>query len=264
MHKLLRTYIVALHAAAMAMVMFPAFAWAGSMMLLGAGAPSAAAVTFALAFTDTKDDTGGGTTVNYGSASIGAADPNRVVPVVIMGRLGTPTTVTGVKIGGDAVCSGGTSASQASGAAGTVAGILLSDIWYASVPTGTTANICITYGSLTLESEIAVYRIITSTPTPTAASGTSSSSATSLNRSIAIPAGGGLIGGLGIGGCGVATTWTSTGTAPTRDLNTVSGCSGRALSAASDTANAGSSPTTTAMWGSSATSLAMSVAAWKP
>src|SRR5437868_2182112 len=90
------------------------------------GAPAPAGPSFSLTFADHKEDTSNGTVVTYAAMSFGAADTNRVVAVGIGARAGS-ATVTGVTIGG-------ITASQAIGAAQSTA-LLVSDIWYAAVPT---------------------------------------------------------------------------------------------------------------------------------
>lgn len=220
-----------------------------------------ASVVFSLTFTDTKADTVGGTAITYnsgGDPSIGVADTNRIVAVAIMARIGATATVTSVTIGG-------ISATQVSGAAASPAN-LATDIWYAAVPTGTTATVVVNYGSTSVVSGVAVYRIITSTPTPQDGQHNSSattSSASPLSKSVTIPSGGGMIGSFGYipGGSGSNNAWS--GGTITRDVDVNIGVTGRYFSAAHDTTDSGL--TTITVTPSIATSVAgaISLAAWK-
>lgn len=181
----LKAYICALHAALFAILLAVTPAGSGQMSLLGAGKASAGGASFSLAWTGVVIDTAGGTSVNYASVPIGVADANRVVAVAIAGDTAGAATspVSTVTIGG-------ISATQVSGAA-TFSAIAYSDIWYASVPTGTTATVAVTYGTPIANSAVQAYRIITTTPTPsTGASGTAVAQAIS-NTAYTVPAGGG-------------------------------------------------------------------------
>src|SRR5690242_4037919 len=102
--------------------------------------PQVSGGTLSITNTDNRADNSGLATITYnagGDPSIGAADSNRVVVVAIGARDNT-TTVSSVTIAG-------VSATQVSGAAGASGGSILTDIWYASVPTGTTATVTIVY-----------------------------------------------------------------------------------------------------------------------
>lgn len=144
------------------------------------------APAFSLAGTGAVTDTVGGTTITYASVPIGVANVNRVVAVGIAGdTTGASQVISGVTIGG-------VTAVQAANAVATN-GISFSDIWYAPVPTGTTASVVVTYTIATSASVVEAYRIITTTPIPLAGAGVSNSVlAQSLaNTPYVVPAGGG-------------------------------------------------------------------------
>lgn len=252
---------------AFALAFFPALASAQSPQIIqtvimgaGKGVPGGA-VTFALTFAASKSDTVGGTTITYnggGDPSIGTADPNRVVAIAIMCRVGATATVTSATIGG-------VSATQASGAGIGIAGASLTDIWYASVPSGTTAAVAVTYGSASVVSEIAVYRIITSTPTPQDSQHNSTATlaaAGNLSKSVTIPGAGGAIGAFGYvpGSSSLPDTWS--GGTITRDVD-VSLTGGRNFSASNDVTDSGLITFAVSPASGASAAATLSLAAWK-
>jgi plastocyanin len=221
-------------------------------IIVGRGAldPSGAAAA-TMTYESSATEASGGTTITYTAMAIGAADANRVVAVVFSCRAGAPSMVTsGVTIQGIA-------ATQVSGAAGTNGTIQGgTDIWYASVPTGTTANVVVTWSSGTTATAAKAMRIITTTPAPTSASGTASTgTVASLNTSITVPS----------NGVGLAYTYAQSGptvtwTNATSDDATV--MSGGRTSDVSHTTGSGSISITA---GYSVNSFAsLSAAAWGP
>lgn len=166
-------------------------------------------VTFDLSFVTFATDTTDATTYTFSSQSFGVADTNRVIAVSIGTRVnnGGTNQVSSVTIGG-------ISATLAirSAAAGT--GFGLSEIWYASVPTGTTGTVVVNTATTAARCIIGIYRIITTTPAPTnTASNSVSNSASpfSLNATLTVPTGGAGI-GIGFdrfGGVGADWTWTN-------------------------------------------------------
>jgi len=159
-----------------------------------------AGVTFSLSYTGKVSDTVGGTSPSYGSGAIGTADSNRVVAAAIWSRAGT--SISSVTIGG-------VSATQVSGAAAANSTTTLSDIWYASVPTGTTATIAVTYAASTQRSVVYLYRVVTSTPTPNAAGHDQTTTLTSVATTINVPSGGGAINVGGNRNFATIPTWTN-------------------------------------------------------
>lgn len=165
----------------------------------------ATTIIFSLTATDIKSDTTGGTTVTYnggGNPSVGTADSNRTVVVMIFARVNT-TTISSVSI-----C--GVAAVQVSGAQAVNTNTTMTDIWQAPVSGGTTCTISVTYGASAARSAIAVYRLITGTPTATAATNNKSTSASTLSTTITIPAAGKGITSLGVRGntASTAISWT--------------------------------------------------------
>lgn len=167
--------------------------------------PKVAGVTFSLDFAGHAEDNTGGTSITFTAVPIGVADANRVVGVGVWWRENSDTdTITSMTVGG-------ISASQASGARSTRAdgGLCLSDIWYAAVPTGTTANVVVNFSAAALRGGVSTYRIITSTPTPSATSfGISLTSGVSTG-SITVPSGGAGFAMYGNRNQSSATTWTN-------------------------------------------------------
>lgn len=119
----------------------------------------------------------------FSSFNIGAASSNRVIAVAVFTNANPAQTITGVTIGG-------ISATQATSAAETNA-LTSSDLWYASVPTGTTANIVITStGSPNFLMGIAVAAIVTTTPTAGTGANAGGLTGGPINTNVTIPAGG--------------------------------------------------------------------------
>lgn len=161
----------------------------------------------ALAWTANADDNTAQTTYTFSSIAIGVADANRVVAVGIWYRPGADSEVI------SSITVGGVSASQVSGARSTRAdgALSISDIWYASVPTGTTATIvAVMGGGGPARCGISTYRIITTTPTPTGATFGIGLAETSTSGTLTIPSGGA---GFAMYGSrmtiGSGTTWTN-------------------------------------------------------
>lgn len=164
---------------------------------------------FSLDWAGNLEDASGGTTVTYTSVPIGSANASRVVGVGIWWRASSDSdTITSMTVGG-------ISATQTSGTYSTRSdsGADLSDIWYASVPTGTAATIVINYSASSSRSGVSTYRIITSTPTPSSAGfgifGGGPPSTTATSGSITVPGGGAGFAIYGARNQSSATTWTN-------------------------------------------------------
>lgn len=99
-----------------------------------------------ISYTSTSSSTNNQSNYTFNNMSIGSADANRVIAVAIYAGLnGTATSVT----------IGGVSATKVVGVTGTVA-----EIWWASVPTGTTATVAISLSGSAGRCAVSAYRII--------------------------------------------------------------------------------------------------------
>ena len=140
-------------------------------------------VAFELAYVDHQEVTADGASASYTSMGIGTADTNRIVAVVIVWRTNGAAGISAVTIGG-------VSATHVAGADGSSPNALsLSEIWYAAVPTGTTATVAVTFNSSSGRSSCATYRIITVTPAPTNANASGAASG-DVSAALTVPSGG--------------------------------------------------------------------------
>jgi hypothetical protein len=160
----------------------------GGVQFPGPGTAHSSGAAFSLTWQDYQAQVlfpASSATLTFTGMGIGTADANRVVAVgiFVQGFIGT---VTGVTIGG-------VSATQVTGAAASVTSIQ-TDIWYASVPTGTTATVVVTMNtSQQYSMAVTAFRIITATPTAgTGGSGTQGFG-TTASATVTIPSGGGAI-----------------------------------------------------------------------
>lgn len=141
-------------------------------------------MAFSLTYEDNRQDAGGvGATVTYnsgGDPSIGAADATRIVAIGISGR--TPNlTISSATIGG-------ISATQVSGAGIVENSVMTSDIWYAAVPTGTTATVVVTWSGTPFDTGISTWSILGSTGTPTVGKNAGAASGPGAPASLSLPA----------------------------------------------------------------------------
>lgn len=160
----------------------------GGVQFPGPGTAHSAGAAFSLTYQDYQSQVlfpASSATLTFSGMGTGTADANRVVAagIFVQGFIGT---VTGVTIGG-------VSATQVTGAAASATSIQ-TDIWYASVPTGTTATVVVTMNtSQQYSMAVSTFRIITTTPTAgTGGSGTQGFGLTA-SATITVPAGGGAI-----------------------------------------------------------------------
>jgi hypothetical protein len=148
-------------------------------------------MALSLAFTDSRTSATSATTQTFntgGDPSIGAAAADRIVAVAVAQLATVAGQITGMTIGG-------ITATLASGSAVTdAAPAVHAAIFFAAVPTGTTATVVVTFPAAGGCCGISVYRITGATPTP-AASNTSSgaSSTTALSTTLTVPVGGASI-----------------------------------------------------------------------
>lgn len=106
----------------------------------------------ALDYTDAEIFTSVSSPYTFTGADIGAADADRLVFVFICGQTTAPTfDITAVTVGGV----GASCALKAYGDNST-----FTQVWFANVPTGTTANIALTHSATTFIGGIAVYRVL--------------------------------------------------------------------------------------------------------
>jgi hypothetical protein len=138
--------------------------------------------------TANPDGAGTGTTITYSTVDIGAADPSRIVVVVAGTELtnGEPVSAT-IDFGGGAVAM----------TAGTLGdfGAVSSRIFYRAVPTGTSADIAVTFGASHADGttqHIAVYRAVDAAVTAESATGDTDADPIT-SGGVTIPTGGGLL-----------------------------------------------------------------------
>lgn len=199
------------------------------------------------------------TTYTFTTQSIGAADPNRVVVCCVFGGVGSAgRTISSVTIGGVTATAGVTAISGTSG------GSWASSIYYARVPTGTTATVEIVWSGSMGRCGISLYRLITRgsiAPSATASDVTYSSGV--LSNTINCPPNGAII-ACGYGS--ILSTTNITWSGVTEDVEGVLEASTERYGSASgnfDTNQSGL--TVSATWnGSSQTDGSLTIAAWSP
>lgn len=208
-------------------------------------------VTFSLTFPSSsshQEEASGGTTVNYTSIDIGAADTNRIVVVAVGSRMTTVNTITSVTIAGvSATLVSGTSVQQGvtNGSSG--------GIYQAAVPTGTTCTVTIVYGGAAARTGIAAYRLVTGTPTATSSDNKASASPIA-DGTLTIPSGGKGIAFLFEASGAAAPSWANA----TQDYAALAGgsseCSSASVTASSSAIGSGTVATSQIMvlaaWGS--------------
>lgn len=216
-------------------------------------------VTFSAAWVSHAEDTVGGSPITYSALSFGVADVNRVIVVQICNRAGaTSALIASVTIGG-------ISATQVSGALADTGGtgLWVSDMWQATVPTGTSGNVVVTYANSSTRSAVDLYRIVTATKTATAAvsAQNAATSAGLTSPSITVPVGGVAISIFGSRGpaSGTDVTWTNA----TKDFSAIQ-FGGAATASAATTTASGSTTISGVIGGSGSTAVVLSVAAWGP
>jgi len=238
-------WLCGLIVAALCLAPVGAGAWWQSVVQQSVGA---APITFSLVYQSDASDTAGGTTINYGSLGIGAADTNRAVIICLWTRAGTSVSSATI---------GGVSATQVAGTTAANGTTTLSDMWQADVPTGTTATISVTYSVATQRSALYVYRLVSATRARSDGQNAKSTAAvTTVTTTTSIPTG-----GVGIN-CGgqrntvAIPTWTNA----TQDASL--GLSGAHGTTAATTNGTGSVAVT--MTGQNGAEFALSSASWGP
>lgn len=145
--------------------------------------PAATSVSFSGAFVDSQADTTSSSTKTFTAIGFGAADSNRVVVAAFAFRSDTGAeTISGVTIGG-------VSATRVTSAFQNDAGLVTSDIWYATGVSGTSGDVVITFSGNIETGACGTYRIVTGTTTPTFGGGAVNSGA-SISTSLTVPASG--------------------------------------------------------------------------
>ncbi len=173
-------------------------------MFLFPGGSTVSSVPGNISLTDSPISTAGATTYTFSSVALGAAATDRLIAVIAYGGLTFPLTASSLVIGGvsaSAVVQGG------QGAACTL------EIWIATVPTGTTGDIVVTWGGAELACGLGVYRITgcSSTATDTASQGLAHGNATDLVGSVNVLANGVCLAGTGDGNSAGTKTYTWSG-----------------------------------------------------
>ena len=144
-------------------------------------------VTFDLSFVDHKEQTVDESTTTHTGVIFGAADSNRVIVAAVGWRPpGTGASITSVTIGGVSATKADISIGDPSSSPA------IEEIWYASVPTGTTGTVVVVFSGTCSRSSMAFYRIITATiaPTDVQKNGQVNSSGNTLAVSLTVPGSG--------------------------------------------------------------------------
>lgn len=152
----------------------------------------------------------GGTVQTFAAQAIGAPDPTRIV-VVAVGHGPNLSTIASVTIGGKA-------AIQATGASHSVASGASVDIWYLALPTGSSADVVVTYGIGETRTIIGVYNIVGAGAAFLAGGGANTTSVSTLSAAVLIPTGGAAIAILMTHS---ATSGSTTGINLTMDVNNI-------------------------------------------
>jgi len=169
------------------------------------GIAGANARVAAIALTDNEVDATNQTIYTFSAKSIGAASVNRrIIVCVIMADGDAGSTVDTVTVGGISA----TAIVQADGGSGNTR---RSEIWLATVPTGTTADIVVTNNEAVLGVNIAVYRAIGCAATATDTQTDITATANAVSATLNIPVDGVSVGNVVWGSTGATrtTTWTN-------------------------------------------------------
>lgn len=158
-------------------------------LISGRGAldTSAASTPFSISYVGNNNSASALTVYTFTAQSIGAADPTRIL---VVGVAAGPNnnSVTGVKVNTNAM-------TLPAGAVQTSTVGAVSGFAYLAWPTGTTADIEVTFAAGQSRCIIQVYNVLGSTASFSVADGNASAaSVTTLTKSVSIPAGGGAIG----------------------------------------------------------------------
>jgi hypothetical protein len=158
----------------------------------------------AVAITQTANPAGAGTgtTISYNTVDIGAADPSRIVVLVVGTELtaGEPVSAT-IDFGAGAVA-------MTAGTLGDIAAVSSRAFWR-EAPTGTTANFAITFGASHADGttqHIAVYRAVDGRVTGESATGDTDADPIT-SGGVTIPASGGLLAIASMAADNVTRTW---------------------------------------------------------
>jgi hypothetical protein len=163
--------------------------------------PSLAAAQISAAFLQTAEDATAQTTYTYAAHNLGAAASDRMITVVSHARKTGPTTCTA-----PTVTIGGVSATAIVSQGNNVSNCNIMAIHKATVPTGTTGTIALTYGATMLRSYIAVYRSTGAQALVASSSG--SSTADDPTGALTIGATGYAVGGAFTTSTSATATWT--------------------------------------------------------
>lgn len=207
---------------------------------------------FGITFVSNNNSVVATSAYTFTAQNIGTADATRIVVVAISAQGGTGITVLSVTIGG-------VFAAQVSGAYAQASSGPATDIWQLAVPTGTSADIIVTWSTSITRMAVAVYGVIgTGVSVSTGANANSATSVSTLVQSATIPASGGAIGILNAHS---STAGAMTPTNLVSDTNVVFGNS--TMQSGKNTSSSGS----TSMgfsWAGTATDGALSLVTFNP
>lgn len=218
---------------------------------------------FSVTATDNSSDTSASSPVTYTGLSIGATGTNRVIAAGVGSRnAGGIGAISSLTIGG-------ISATKAI-AVTNGAGDQSAEIWYASVPTGTTANVVVTYTTgAYARGGIQLWRVISATGNAPTATATGVDNATDTQpidtpASVTIPSGGAAMGVIFtlLGGPGTP-TGSPSGFNLDMNINIVTTQNVWALHSAAG-AFTGSQTLSTTLTGSALSGQAFATAVWGP
>ena len=151
------------------------------------------------------------TTYTFSTQALGAAHSNRRIAVFISGSAAasgrTISTVT-INSASAAVVSDGVTSASADGGGGSTT--RLSALWIATVPTGTTGDIVITFSGAVERCAISVYRLLNTGTTAHHVANDTTITSNAFSTSLNIPGSGAAIGGVAADGNSAARTWTAT------------------------------------------------------
>lgn len=208
--------------------------------LIGFGAGTSKS-PITLVYNTQVNDPGNNSTYSFASVSIGTAAANRRVVIVSSANGNNAGDATGCTIAGV------TAVNAASGPTVSSPGGSAMNVWYADIPTGTTATIAITYSAAKGRCQIGCYSLYGTYEGVTPYS-SSVTAGTSMSFTSTTVSGSVLFGASGVGG-NQPVTWTNL----TEDFDIGVESNNQYMSGASLAITSGSSRTVTATYGTSVT-----------
>lgn len=179
-------------------------AWWQSIQQVSVGSSGPATLTYQSFATEAS----GSLNITYSGISWGTAASNRLLVAVLCVRASIASAAPAIT----SVTFGATSGTQVPSAAATNAALVyMSDIWYASVPSGTSGNVAIVVGGTTVATTrtgIQLYSVNTSTASPSNANNAAAQAA-SLNASLTVPSNGVGVASFCARDSGSVISWTN-------------------------------------------------------